>query len=386
MNPKTYLSKKNFCVLPWTGLYIQPDGEVRNCAIVKKPIGNINDNNINDIVLGKINQNIKEEMLTDSFPKQCSHCHTLEKMQPNSLSQVSNRVWYLKALRNTNFQLYDDAKNYNLKQLDLRWRNTCNFACVYCGPDLSSAWASEMNQPQHIDETALKNSIEYIHNNLSTVEHVYLAGGEPLLIKENLELLTRISKINPDIEIRINSNLSIINNNIYNLLKQFKNVQWTISVDSMGDEFEYTRYGGKWNTFLDNLSQLSKDFDNKINFNLVWFILNSSSILECITQLQHLGYHENMFIVNPLDSPVEWHVCNLPESELDAIRIKLEHKLSKSNPAYSLYNSLKLMLNYINKPFTKDINKTFNVLTELDNRRNLDSSKIFTNLYKLKGN
>jgi radical SAM protein with 4Fe4S-binding SPASM domain len=385
MNPKTYLSKKNFCVLPWTGLYIQPDGEVRNCAIVKEAIGNINDNSINDIVLGKINQDIKEEMLSDSFPKQCSHCHTLEQMQPNSLSQVSNRVWYLKALRNTDLELFDDAKNYNLKQLDLRWRNTCNFACVYCGPDLSSAWASEVNEPQHIDETALKNSIEYIYNNLSTVEHVYLAGGEPLLIKENLELLTRILKINPDIELRINSNLSIINNNIYNLLKQFKNVQWTISVDSVGAEFEYTRYGGNWQVFLDNLVQLSKDFE-KINFNLVWFILNASSILDCIDQLQQLGYHENMFVVNPLNSPLEWHVCNLPESELDIIRDKLEKKLRESDPAYSLYKSLKLMLNYINTPFAKDINKTFNALTGLDNRRNLDSSKIFTDLYKLKGN
>ncbi len=380
MDHKTYLTKKNFCVLPWVGVYIQPDGDVRNCAITKETLGNLNKEKLVDILDGPNNQNIKKDMISDVFHPRCSQCHQLEKNQKNSFDQVSNRVWYLKSLSKTNLDIYDNSTNFNLRMLDLRWSNTCNFACVYCGPNLSSAWAKELNEPQHINESALEQSLEYIYNNLENVEHVYLAGGEPLLIKENVNLLTKIKEVNPDIEIRINTNLSVIDGPVYQLLKTFKDVQWTVSVDNVGEEFEYVRYGGTWSKFVKNLQQLNKDF-SKINFNLVWFVLNGTGIFDCIDTLQRLGYHENTFIVNPLDDPIYWHICNLPNSTKIQIKNKIKNKLIRSDPKYSLYNSLNLMLNYIDTPFEPNLKLTFEKLKEIDQRRNLDSSKVFKELY-----
>lgn len=380
MTPKEYLNKKSFCVLPWLGVYLQPDGVVRNCAITRTKLGNINDQPLVDILHGEVNQGIKTDMLGDVFHRRCSHCYNLESNQKFSFDNVSNRVWYLKTVREKDLNFFDNVENFKLKMLDLRWYNTCNFACVYCGPDLSSAWASELNQPQHTDEQARKESLEYIYNNLESVEHIYLAGGEPLLIKENITLLTKMLEINPNVDVRVNTNLSILNNAIYNLLKKFKNVHWTISVDSIGQEFEYTRYGGVWDTFVKNLAQLRQDFD-KINFNLVWCVLNGSSILECIDFLQSQGFHENTFIVNPLDEPKQWHVSNLDNEILDQIRIKIKNKLSTSDSKYSLYNSLTLMLNYIDAPHEKNIDLTIHDLKVIDQRRKLDSTKIFKEVY-----
>lgn len=380
MTPKDYLNKKAFCVLPWIGVYLQPDGDIRNCAITKTTLGNINDHPVEDILSGDINQNIKKDMLNDVMHSRCSHCHNLESNQKKNLNQVSNRVWYLKTLYDKDLTIYDDIKNFKLKMLDLRWYNTCNFACVYCGPDLSSAWASELNMPQHINEDAKQKTLDYIYNNLDTVNHIYLAGGEPLMIKENIDLLNRIYEIRPDIDIRINTNLSLINNTIYNLLKKFKNVHWTISVDSIKKEFEYVRYGGNWDKFVQNLHQLRLDFDT-INFNLVWCALNGSSIIDCIDFLQGQGFHENTFIVNPLDNPKHWHVANLDDMVLENIKIKIENKLLTADPRYALYNSLTLMLNYIKDPFDKNIKKTISELKILDQRRKLDSTKLFKEIY-----
>lgn len=385
MDPKTYLTKKNFCTLPWVGVYIQADGSVRNCAITKEEIGNINQDSLDNILRGPINQNIKKDMLADISHSRCSQCHSLEKGQRNDFNQVSNRVWYLKTLKNSDLNIFDAPENYQLRQLDLRWSNTCNFACVYCGPDLSSAWEKELNQPQTINEQALQQSLNYIYNNLQTIEHIYLAGGEPLLIKENVNLLNKIKEINPDVEIRINTNLSVVDGPVYKLLKTFKNVHWTVSVDSIGAEFEYVRYGGTWNKFVENLQQLNKDF-NKINFNLVWFVLNGSSILDCIDFLIKMGFHENTIIVNPLENPKYWHVNNLPKLVLDQIQNKIKDKLKTADPKYSLYNSLQLMLNYSNTPLEKNIDETITELKKIDNRRSLDSSKIFTEIYNNQGN
>jgi sulfatase maturation enzyme AslB (radical SAM superfamily) len=346
-------------------------------------LGNINSQPLRDILHGEENQTIKQDMLNDVLHDRCGHCHLLEKNQKFSPNSVSNRVWYLKTLKINDLEFFDNTSNHRLHMLDLRWKNTCNFACIYCGPDLSSAWASELNLPQHIKEDALQQSLEYIYSNLSTVEHIYLAGGEPLLIKENLVLLKKIHEINPNVEIRINTNLSIINNEIYNLLKQFKNVHWTVSVDGIGKEFEYVRYGGVWDQFIDNLQQLRQDFE-KINFNSTWCIMTAYGVLDCIEFLQNLGFHENSFIVNPLDSPKFWHVGNLPDAELALLRNKIQSKLNLSNPEYALYNSLSLMLNYISTPFEKDLNTTFEKLKNIDVRRKIDSSKIFKELYKFK--
>ena len=383
MDPKTYLTKKSFCTLPWLGVYIQPDGDVRNCAITKTTLGNINKESLSDILHNNVNQDIKKDMLNDVMHDRCGHCHLLERNQKFSTDSVSNRIWYLKASRIKDLDFFDNTSHYRLNTLDLRWKNTCNFACVYCGPDLSSSWANELNLPQHINDTALQQSLDYIYSNLDATEHIYLAGGEPLLIKENLVLLKRIYELKPEIEIRINTNLSIINNEIYNLLKTFKNVHWTVSVDGVDDEFEYVRYGGSWTQFITNLQQLKLDFE-KINFNSTWCILTAHGVLDCIDFLQNLGFHENTFIVNPLDMPREWHVGNLPESSLMVLRDRIKSKLVLADPKYSLYNSLTLMLNYISTPNEKNIKATFDELTKIDTRRKLDSSKIFTELYKFK--
>ena len=240
-----------------------------------------------------------------------------------------------------------------------------------------------MNLPQHINDSALQESLDYIYSNLHTVEHIYLAGGEPLLIKENLTLLNHIYTVKPDITIRINTNLSIINNPIYSILKKFKNVHWTVSVDGIGEEFEYVRYGGSWTQFVTNLQQLKQDFE-KINFNSTWCIMTAHGVLDCIEFLQNLGFHENSFIVNPLNNPKHWHIGNLPEFELEIIKNKIESKLNQSDSKYALYNSLILMLNYTSEKMEKNINSTFDALAKIDSRRKIDSSKIFKNLYKLK--
>jgi radical SAM protein with 4Fe4S-binding SPASM domain len=382
MTPKEYLTKKSFCTLPWLGVYIQPDGDVRNCAITKENLGNINDQPLDDILQNSVNQNIKKDMLNNVMHQRCGHCHTLEQNQKISLNSVSNRVWYLKTLVTKDLDFFDNATNYQLKMLDLRWKNTCNFSCIYCGPDLSSAWASELKMPQKINDESLQQSLKYIYDNLSTVEHVYLAGGEPLLIKENLTLLKYLRESKPDINIRVNTNLSILNNEIYNLLKKFKNVHWTVSVDSIGAEFEYVRYGGSWSKFLSNLQQLREDFD-KINFNSTWCILTAFGTLECMDYLQKLGFHENSFIVNPLDNPIQWHVGHLPDEILNQLKQKILVKLSQSDHKYALYNSLNLMLNYLSIPIEKNLQSTFDALREIDSRRNIDSKKIFVNLYNL---
>jgi MoaA/NifB/PqqE/SkfB family radical SAM enzyme len=220
---------------------------------------------------------------------------------------------------------------------------------------------------------------EYIFKHAKNLKHVYLAGGEPLLMKENLELLR---ELNPEINLRINTNLSKVDTKVFDTICEFKNVHWTVSVETMAEEFEYIRFGGKWTDFLDNLNRIKK-LDHKISFNMLWFLLNYDTVFDCVDFLKELGFHNNSFIIGALINPDYLNVRHLPQSVLNSVKIKLESKIAEK-PGYLLEDSYKNMLYYIQQPANQDLPGSFDKLAAMDKRRNLDSSKIFTELYKLK--
>jgi radical SAM protein with 4Fe4S-binding SPASM domain len=380
---KEFVNDPAMCTLPWHGFCLSPNGDVKNCVISNEKLGNIQDTPIADILHNQVNRQIKQDMQEGTRHKRCVNCYRSEDLQPaaNNFNKISNRTWYMKVMGNHDLGVYSDLEYYQPQILDVRWRNTCNLACVYCGPDLSSKWALELKNLNYtMNETAFTQTKDWILTNLNNVHHVYLAGGEPLLIKENLELLKELYKVNPDAQLRINTNLTNINNEIFDMaMNKFKNTHWTVSLDSTGDSFEYIRYGSKWDQFVKNLTYLQEHAD-RFNFNMVWCILNAYSIFDAFDFLVDMGFSERGFIVQPLFSPEWLRVNHLHNNELDKLRTMVEDRLAKSK--YVEYsNSLISMLTYINAPFEKNISSTLESLNNLNTRRNLDFSNSLQYLY-----
>lgn len=377
MNSKEYLTNRAFCPMPWTGIMYNFDGTVKNCIRSAEPIGNIRDNDIEQI-LGN-DHLIKAHMRAEQKFARCNPCYDLEK-DKNKFDIISDRVFYLKELRDVDNTLYD-TMNFALHTVDVRWSNLCNFACVYCSPECSSKWASERGvtilTPADLQLQAFK---EYIFKRAAQLKHVYLAGGEPLLMKENLEFLELLQQVNPDVNLRINTNLSYVDTRIFESICKFKNVHWTISVEAMEQEFEYIRYGGKWTEFLDNL-KIVKQLPHKISFNMLHFLLNYQSIFGCVEFLQSLGFHNNSFIIGALLGPEYLNIRHLPETVLNSVKNKLSEKIDQ-HPGYLLENSYQNMLFHLNQPMEKDLAGSFEQLKIMDARRNLDSREIFKDLYK----
>lgn len=377
MNSREYLTNRAFCPVPWTGIMYNFDGTVKNCIRSARPIGNINDNSIEEILSN--DHAIKSDMHAGVKFGRCDPCYNLEQ-DKNNFNIISDRVFYLKELRDVDNTLYDTA-NHALHTVDIRWSNLCNFACVYCSSEFSSKWASEenikINTPSDQRRQAFK---EYIFERAGQLKHVYLAGGEPLLMKENLEFLELLKQINPDVNLRINTNLSNVNTNIFDIIATFKNVHWTVSVESMDREFEYIRYGGAWQDFLDNLSTI-KQFDHKISFNMLHLLLNHVSIFDCVDFLKSQGFHNNSFVIGALLEPLHLNIRHLPDDVLNSVKQRLSDRIAE-HPGYLLENSYQNMLAYLNQPFDKDLKDCFEKIAIMDQRRKLDSREIFKDLYK----
>jgi MoaA/NifB/PqqE/SkfB family radical SAM enzyme len=381
MTPKDLLTNQHFCPMPWTGLMYNFDGKVKNCIRSNEAsglLGNIKDTPIEEILLGSKNV-IKQENITNNKPADgCQTCYELEHGK-KGFDIISDRIFYIREFKKTPLNTYQ-VNNFDLQTIDVRWTNLCNFACVYCTPEFSSKWANELNQKLEQPTEQQQNDFkEYIYRHAKNLKHVYLAGGEPLLMKENLELLKELS---PDVNLRINTNLSKVDTGVFDAVCKFKNVHWTVSAETTEDEFEYIRFGGRWQDFLDNLNTIRK-LDHKISFNVLWFLLNHYTVFGYVDYLKDLGFHNNSFIIGALLTPDYLNIRHLPENVLNLLKLKLESKINE-NPGYLLEDSYRNMLHYIAQPIKKNLSNSFEQLATMDQRRGVDSSKIFTELYKLK--
>ena len=110
---------------------------------------------------------------------------------------------------------------------------------------------------------------------------------------------------------------------------------------------------------------------------------NYDTVFKCVDDLKGLGFHNNSFIIGALLKPDYLNIRHLPENVLHLLKIKLESKIDE-HPGYLLEDSYRNMLHYIEQPIEKNLTMSFEKLALMDQRRGVNSSKIFTELYKLK--
>jgi MoaA/NifB/PqqE/SkfB family radical SAM enzyme len=379
MNPKDMLTNPNFCPMPWTGIMYNFDGTVKNCIRSSGRLGNIKEQEVEHILQGTTNLQTQQNMLDRQPGPHCDPCYVLEKNK-RSFDIVSDRIFYIRELKSVDTNTYT-YNNFDLRTIDVRWTNLCNFACVYCSPEYSSRWADEVGTMDSMPNEQQRNRLkEYIFSRAHNLQHVYLAGGEPLLMKENLELLELLQKVNPGVNLRINTNLSRTHTNVFNKVCEFRNVHWIVSIETVEQEYEYIRHGAVWKDFEENLS-IIQNLNHKISFNMLHFLLNYNSIFDCVRYLQNRGFHNNSFIIGALTGPSYFDLRHLPDRVLRELKITIGYWLD-TRPGYLLEDGLKNVLSYIQQPFEKDIRATLDQINKMDLRRGIDSKLIFQEFYR----
>ena len=367
------------CVLPWTGFELDPGGYVKNCIMSKDYLGNIQNTSIEQIMGGEVNTKIKDDMLNNRMPSSCQGCYQQEKDR-SDISSISSRLYYLREIApKTDLRLYDSKHNFDLKHVDLRWTNSCNMACVYCEPMLSSKWAQELGTHISSDKKSRQELKDFVFKNIESLENVYLAGGEPMLMKENLEFLQLLRERNPNCTVRINTNLSTTETGIFDLVCSFTNVHWTVSLETIGEQYEYVRHHGSWDNFLENLNTI-KSLDHKISFNMLHFIMNYESLFDCVDYLKQSGFHDNSFVIGPLTQPAHLNILNLPGPTLERVVKKIEERLRDAQ-GY-LKNSYENLLKYYrNTKWNRNIGEFQRQIKIMDQRRGNDCRKVFPKLF-----
>jgi radical SAM protein with 4Fe4S-binding SPASM domain len=374
------LQLENFCSAPWTSLYVNTDGRVDNCCISNNNLGNLDKNNLTEIIQGNALKDIKKNMSNNQLVTGCKACLVDNKHKDNFQN------FFNKQYANDEFVGSEDQ--FILKYLDLRWNNTCNLACIYCSDMCSSLWADINSKKSDPNVIPIKTKsykhqeelISLIKKYANDLEHLYLAGGEPLLIKENTDVLNLlVDADNTQCRIIVNSNILNLKTPVFEKLTQMNNVQWLVSAESIGEMYEYIRWPALWNTFYSNLQILKTLKNHSISVNCVGMNLNALEIWNFIDLLKadfdidHSDISINVY--NHRDTKGPWTPHRLTES----VKIKVVELSKKYHRVLGIDNYIQSLYD-TNTDDLANLEITKRSLAELDLSRGLDSSKIFTHL------
>jgi len=175
------------CILAYTSLYVDPDGTIKPCCIADSFEDDKNWND-HDTIEGLYNspqlKAVRKGMEEGNPPSVCDVCFK----KGNMLKDNWNEMWGDK---------FDDPTLINpdysinkLQYLDVRFSNLCNLRCRMCGPSLSSSWHDELKEiygtgfsdnTQKFIKIGKTPVDKFKDEDLDSIQHLYLAGGEPFI-------------------------------------------------------------------------------------------------------------------------------------------------------------------------------------------------------------
>jgi hypothetical protein len=192
---------KTFCILPWIHTHFSPTGKASLCCIsASHDIGDVQFEKFEDLWNNKRYRHIRKMMLLGRKPYACEACHKNEKVRDASFRKEINQKFAHQVERviETNpVTGFTPVKPW--AYMDIRFSNKCNFKCRTCDPIHSHLWFADMpagfgsGKPTVIQLSDKKYyPAEQIEASLNAVEEIYFAGGEPLILDEHYQILSKI--------------------------------------------------------------------------------------------------------------------------------------------------------------------------------------------------
>ena len=328
-------------------LHINIHGEVFPCTVTSSfssaCIGNIYNSSLEEIY----NNRIKNNKCRDY----CDKC-----------------LRYKRAFRDWN----EDSHDYYF--LDLRFDNVCNFMCRMCNGDNSIALKKEDNtiKERNITSLLFKN-FAFINK----FRRIYIGGGEPFLSPSISTFLELLSK---DKVILLSSNISILKNEVIEILKQFKKVVFYPSIDGIDNVGSYIRHGFKTDIYFKNFDILKSIF-----VCVPAVTVSAMNLLSLDKLIKKIGEHTdiNSIYINVLDNPSEYHVSVLPSYLKSLYQARIKNIKTSTNQyfyneaPYNLYYGLENLDIALAKSTSLDFNKTKQALSIIDKKRNQDYRDLF---------
>ena len=270
INKDKLKNSKSFCMLPYMHIYGSAGGDMVPCCEAQEiPL-----NNPGETALESWNNDnyreLRRALANDERPERCAVCWHNEDS-----GIVSNRQQWEHDNWNTFADKISVNDDYSVNNppywVELKVSNFCNLKCIMCSThssykrvadlDIISKYTKDGYETRLLRPTDLFASLNEWPELWDHVHTLQFTGGEPIINKEHYDLLEGIpTEAKKRIRLRYASNLSYIKFKKYDLIKiwnEFKHVNIKVSMDGVGDVYNYIRQDGDWDTVYANMMALN---------------------------------------------------------------------------------------------------------------------------------
>ncbi len=403
------MDNKTLCALPWVHLNIIPRGKVYHCCMTtdyKKFAGDLTTQPLEEVWNSDYMKTLRKQMLAGEQPKGCSKCYESESSSGTSTRLNHNKYFKSKLAEIPVITAPDGhVDKVDLKYWDFRFSNLCNYKCRTCGPEFSSSWIpdaeklgwnSNNQKVIGIDAVDESTNVDFLKKYVNTVEKIYFAGGEPLLMDEHwqiLEMLDESQRYN--VILTYNTNLSKLtykNKNVLDYWAKWGRRVWLWpSIDEIDDRAELIRSGTNWKNVEENLKAVV-ELDIHVRPSITVSAMNVHRIPEIINRLLELGvikkeYEDyKNFSINVVEYSAYFHVSIIPLETRKQIKQRLEDYLVEYNNKYhvDVRGHFLHLFWHLEKEWDQAGMETFkNNMTKLDQIRNEDIFKTIPELKEM---
>lgn len=442
---------KTFCPIPWIMLATRTNGDVRLCCqtnqgptqgILKNSAGaiyNLGSSEISDTRNAPLACEIRRDMLSGKRHLECLRCSREEDSGLISRRLQEIEMWKddfgLKDAKKITKKNGEIPHDFESIYYDLRLGNLCNLKCRMCYPTDSSGWYDEFRSVygrNNFNDTHGKVEIvtnldgglsaandDYdwcqkksfwkdLENKIKFIKHIYIVGGEPLLIKRHELFLRKCIELGQAEKIRIeyNSNITTITDDLLELWSHFKEIRIGASIDGFDKVNEYIRYPSKWGKIKNNLEKLDKVPGNfKVWIATTVMVYNIYYLPEFIKwklnkhflRINPLTHPKPFLALHPLHAPKCLNIKILPPKAKEEVAKKLESLYpwfeewaSKNHPDLKKRLTRKLKetitgyINYMNQDdWSRELPRFWEITRKLDKLRGQNIEKDLPELYEI---
>lgn len=395
------LPHERFCVLPWVSLEASPIGTVRPCCLADDEL--VDDAgekfslltaNFKDIQNSASMRKLREQFLAGERPQTCRKCWNEERA-----GRTSKRMHTINRLKHTitHTDWTRDAKP--LMFLDLKLGNICNLKCRICGSWSSSQFAAEEIAQLPRDEQ--KTSFPYqmlragawpkenqsfwqeIDNHLSDIRYIEFTGGEPFMIEQHFDMLQGMIDrgIAHQVEIHYNTNGTQWPACGPEIWRHFRTVEIALSIDDLGERFEYQRSNAVWSEVEQNLNRFRQLRTECSNIQLqCCSTVNIFNVLYIDQLAQWIVQQEFDFVYwNIMHDAWYFSIATLPDTAKTAVT---EHLCSATVPP-QCREEFDRITDFMNSGASTDGFMTRMKIADLDRKRNQDFAVVLPEMAKL---
>jgi len=375
-----------FCILPWQDVHVVTDGGFKGCCVMEQRTGKYftdgKDVNVTQGISAGLNSDTAKEIrldsLNDKWHTACARCKKEEMSGMKSMRLLYEDRWkdkfsYEDALLITDAETGELPDDHVPFFYDIQLGNLCNLKCRICHPVVSSSWIPDFVKLNNLPEKFRMPlpgdrvvSIEHVKGKQYSIEpspfawaesdefweqmserkskmsHLYLIGGEPMMIPKPLHLGFLQECVDSGdaerITLQYDTNMTNIPDEFIEVWKKFKKVLIGFSIDGMGKPNEYMRAPSKWTQVIKNLHKLDNAVDSgegnlELNESITISIYNILHILDFLEWKITVGRYEfkhvfqrcnNHMFSHPLHDPDFLNTVIMPVSAKKIIIQKYE--------------------------------------------------------------